>query len=154
MTFQSTVDHIDIPKFMGLWYVWAGRTTFLERNAYSAIEKYTWNAEHDRIDIDFTFHKGDFNGKLKRIPQKAWIKDKSSNAHWKIQPFWPLKLDYLVLALDPNYDWTVIGVPNGAYLWIMGRVPQVGDEQLKEIVKKTNSLRYPTQNVFRVPQKP
>jgi apolipoprotein D and lipocalin family protein len=154
MNFKHTVEHVDIPKFMGTWYVWAGRTTFLESGAYSSIEKYTWNDKDERIDIDFTFHKGSFDGNLKSIPQKAWIFNKMTNAHWKVQPFWPFKLDYLVIDLDSDYQWTAIGVPSGAYLWIMGRVPVVSDKELNQIIDRVKSLGYPVEDVVRVPQQP
>lgn len=153
MNFKKTVKWVEVPKFMGTWYVWAGRTTFLERGAYSSVEKYTWNSAEDRIDVDFTCRKDGFDGKLKSYPQKAWIVNKASNAEWEVQPFWPLKFGYLVIALEPNYNWTAIGVPNGAYLWIMGRVPVVSDAQLAEILEHVKSLGYPTQDVERVPQR-
>ena len=152
MNYQNTVQYVDIPRFMGTWYVWAGRTTFLERGAYSSIERYTWNAKEDRIDVDFTFHKGSFDGKLKSLPQKAWIEDKTSNAKWKVQPFWPLKFDYLVIALDEDYQWTAIGVPNGSYLWIMGRTPLVPEAKLKNIIDRIKDLGYPVQDLDKVPQ--
>jgi apolipoprotein D and lipocalin family protein len=153
MNYSHTVSHVDIPRFMGSWYVWAGRTTFIERGAYGSIEKYTWNAQEDRIDVDFTFHKGSFDGDLKSHPQKAWIEDKTTNAHWKVQPFWPLKFDYLVIDLDVDYQWTAIGVPNGSYLWIMGRTPVVSDEQLAGIIDRLKTLGYPVDGVVRVPQR-
>jgi apolipoprotein D and lipocalin family protein len=150
--YNKTVDHVDIPKFMGTWYVWAGRTTFLEKGAHNSIEIYTWNEKKERIDIDFKFRKDSFDGPVKEIPQKAWIYNNETNAHWKVQPFWPLKLDYLVIALSPDYEWTAIGVPNTKYLWIMGRTPNVSDQQLSEITQKLDALGYPTENILRIPQ--
>ena len=153
LNFKHTVKHVDIPKFMGAWFVWAGRTTFLERDAHSSIEKYTWNEKEQRIDVDFTFRKDSFDGKEKRFPQKAWIYNTTTNAHWKVQPFWPLKFDYLIIDMDPDYKWTAIGVPSGAYLWIMGRAPIASDEQIAEIVQRIKNLGYPVNDVIRVPQR-
>lgn len=154
LNYKHTVDSIDIPKFMGTWYVWAGRTTFFERGAYSATEKYSWNEKEKRIDVDFSFHKDSFDGKLKRMPQKAWIYNTVTNAHWKVQPFWPLEFNYLVIDIDPDYKWTAIGVPNGSYLWIMGRAPVASDKQLDLILRRAAKLGYPVQDVARVPQQP
>jgi apolipoprotein D and lipocalin family protein len=151
--FDHTVSNVDIPRFMGTWYVWAGRTTFLERGAYASVEKYSWNTERQRIDIDFVFNKDSFDGKQKSIPQKAWIVENSGNARWKVQPFWPLKFDYLVIALAEDYSWTAIGVPNGKYVWIMGRQPVVTDQKLTEITEQLVKLGYPMQDVVRVPQR-
>ncbi|MBI2711332.1 MAG: lipocalin family protein [Bdellovibrio sp.] len=153
MNFTHTVDYVDTEKFMGKWYVWAGRTTFLEKNCYSSTETYTWNKEKERIDISFNCRKGDFDGALRSIPQKAWIENKTTQAHWKVQPWWPLKFDYLIIDLDPNYEWTAIGVPNGAYLWIMGRNPIASDQQINQILKRIQTLEYPVEKVKRVPQR-
>lgn len=153
LNYNQTVKYVDTPKFMGSWYVWAGRTTFLEKDAYGSIEKYTWNEKEQRIDVDFTCHKKSFEGKLASYPQKAWIENTQTNAHWKVQPMWPFKFDYLVIDLDPDYAWTVIGVPSGSYVWIMGRVPVVSDEDLANIVDRIKNLGYPIQDIQRVPQR-
>lgn len=152
MNYSKTVKYVDIPRFMGPWHVWAGRTTFLENGAHNAVEKYTWNDEEKRIDVDFTFNKDSFDGKLKSLPQKAWIYDSETNAHWKVQPFWPFKLDYLVIALDKDYHWTAIGVPSGSYLWIMGREPMVSEEKLAKIIGELDAIGYPINDIVRIPQ--
>ncbi len=153
MNYKHTVQSVDIPQFMGTWYVWAGRMTYFERGAFGAQETYTWNPKEKRIDIDFSFHKDSFKGELKKIPQKAWIENQTTHAHWKVQPFWPLKFDYLIIDLDPKYQWTAVGVPSGAYLWIMGRVPKVTDKQINLVIDRVKNLGYPTQNMTQVPQK-
>ena len=125
MEYNRTVDYIDLDKFMGKWFVIAGRVTFLEKGAYNPIEQYTFNSEKNRIDIDFSFNKDSLSGPKKNIPQKAWVHNKETNAHWKVSPFWPLKLDYLVILNDENYEWTVIGVPSQRYLWLMAELRRI-----------------------------
>jgi apolipoprotein D and lipocalin family protein len=149
----KTVDYVDTSRFFTKWYVIAGRLTSMEEGAHNATETYTWNAKKKRIDIDFKFRKDDFNGPIKSIPQKGWIHNETTNAHWKVQPFWPLKMDYLVIALDQDYEWTAIGVPNEDYLWIMATTPYMSDEQLSQIIQQLDDLGYSTRSVNRVPQK-
>jgi apolipoprotein D and lipocalin family protein len=148
----KTVDYVDLERFMGKWYVITGRTSFMEKGAHASVEKYSWNKEKKRIDIDFTFRKDSLNGKLKSIPQKAWIENTETNAHWKVQPFWPLKFDYLVIALGPNYEWTAIGVPDQKYLWIMARKSHISDEELSSILKVVSKTGYDIQDLKNVPQ--
>lgn len=138
---------------MGKWYVIAGRFTFMEEGAHNAIEKYSWNEKEKYIDIDFHFRKDKFDGELKEIPQKAFIENTKTNAYWKVQPFWPLKFDYYVVALDKDYKWTAIGVPSTKYLWIMHRDWKVSDEELKRIVKVVQEAKYPVEKIERLPQK-
>lgn len=145
--FTHTVDKIDIQKYMGTWYVIESRPTFLEKDAYNAIEHYTWNTKENRIDIDFSYTKGSLTGPLKHIYQKGWIYNHATNAYWKISPIWPLKFSYLIIAIDSNYEWTVVGVPDQKYLWIMARTPKISTELLNKIKNKIKTLGYSTDNM-------
>jgi len=145
--YMNTVNQVDIERFMGDWYVVAGRTTFLEKGAHNSLERYTWNKNKNRIDIEFTFNKNKFDGPLKTIKQKAWIENKETKAHWKVQPLWPLKLDYLVLALDPDYAWTIIGVPSQSYVWIMTREKNISKQRIDQLISKLKEIEYSTDNI-------
>jgi apolipoprotein D and lipocalin family protein len=148
--YNKTVDHVDINRFMGDWYVVAGRFTSLEKNVFNAVENYKWNAQANRIDIDFRFNKGSLTGPVKRLPQKAWILNRKTNAYWKVSPIWPLKFDYLVIGLGENYEWTAIGVPNEAYLWVMVRDPQMPKEKIDAILDDLSRENYNTDNIVYV----
>jgi apolipoprotein D and lipocalin family protein len=149
-SYHPTVDYVDRDRFMGTWYVMAGRFTPLEKDVFNAIEKYTWNEEKERIDIDFSYNKGSLQGPLKKIPQKGWIVDHKTNATWKISPLWPLKFTYLVVALDPDYEWTAIGVPNKNYLWIMTRSKSFSKAQMKDVLDQLERVDYPTNDLVYV----
>jgi apolipoprotein D and lipocalin family protein len=146
-----TAKYIEIEKFMGDWYVIAGRFTFLEIEVHNGLETYLWNKEKNLIEVSFTYNKGSFTGEKKSIPQTAWIYNQITKAHWKVSPFWPLKFDYLILDVDENYTWTAIGVPNQKYLWIMARSWQNTDSLIREIIKRLNSKGYNTDNIVFVP---
>jgi apolipoprotein D and lipocalin family protein len=152
-SFMKTVDHIDLPRFMGDWYVLGGRFTYMEKEVYNSIERYTWNEKESRIDVDFTYRKGSFDGALKSIPQKAWIHNTDSNAHWKVSPFWPLKFDYLVLDLASDYSWTAIGVPSQKYLWIMARDWKSPAPIMSEAIERLKQKGYDTSNLVTVPHR-
>jgi apolipoprotein D and lipocalin family protein len=148
---MKTASYVDISRFMGHWYVLAGRFTFLETEVHNALETYSWNEEKKRIDIGFTYNKGSFAGPVKSLPQKGWIYNEKTNAHWKVSPLWPLKLDYLVIAVAEDYSWTAIGVPNGKYLWIMARAPEQSEEKISQAVRALKLKDYPADDLVRVP---
>ncbi len=148
----KTVENVEISKFMGDWYVLAGRFTFFEKEVHNGLERYTWNQEKERIDVDFIYNKGSLTGPKKSIPQTAWIYNQETNSHWKVSPFWPLKFDYLIIALDKNYLWTAIGVPDQKYLWIMSRDWKNPESTIEEAVQRLNEIGYDTKNLVRVPQ--
>jgi len=148
---EMTVKSLEIKRFMGNWYVLAGRFTFLEKEVYNSLEVYVWNEQKQRIDIGFTYNKGGFDGKVKSIPQTGWIFNHKTNAYWKVSPIWPIKADYLVIALADDYSWTAIGVPNQKYLWIMARDFKDGKNTIEKAVQALNEKGYDASNLIEVP---
>jgi len=146
-------NSIDLNLMMDTWYVQAGRFTFLEKEVHNGVEIYKWNTEKNQIDIDFTFNQGSFDGPKKSLPQKGWVFDKTSNAHWKVSPMWPLKFDYLILARGDLHEWVAIGVPNQNYLWIMTKKKFVEREYIDSIVQIIASNGYRVDNLVYVPHK-
>ena len=132
---METVPHVDLDRFMGDWYVVANIPTFIEKNAVNAVESYSLRKDGD-IDIIFTFHDKKHDGKKKKYQALGIIHNKDSNAEWRVQFFWPIKFPYKVIDLHPEYLYTVIGVPNRKYLWIMSRTPKMDDNTYEEIVKR------------------
>lgn len=150
-TDYKTVDKLELNRFMGDWYVLAGRFTFLEKNVHNGLERYTFNQEKNRIDVDFTYNQGSLTGDKKSLPQKAWVENTQTNAHWKVSPLWPFKFDYLVVALADDYSWTAIGVPNQNYLWIMARDWKNPEPIIEKAIEKLKQVGYKHDELVRVP---
>jgi apolipoprotein D and lipocalin family protein len=150
----KTAEHVEIPKFMGSWYVIANIPTFLEKGAHNAVETYTWNEKEERIDVNFTFNDGSFEGKKKSLPQKAFVHNKKTGAEWKIQFFWPLKFSYLILDVAPDYSHTIIGVPDRGHVWIMARTPKMEESVYASLVKKVRDMNFDVSKIEKVPQQP
>lgn len=141
------VTSVDIPRFMGDWYVIAHIPTFIEKGATDAVETYIWNEKENRIDVIFKLKK---DGELKTYTQKAWVHDPSGN-EWRIQFFWPLKFPYLVIDLAEDYSWTVIGVPNRNYVWIMARKKTMKEETFRQIIERLKDQHYDVSEILKVP---
>ena len=107
----ETVRYVDLERFVGAWYVIESIGLGAEEGAHDEVETYTLR-EDGRIDIALTFRDGAFDGPEKSIPQLGWVHDwPETNAEWRVRPFWPLSLAYLIIDLDENYAWTVVGHP-------------------------------------------
>src|ERR1700761_1715245 len=82
-----TVDHVDLPRYMGDWYVIGNIPYFAEKNCYDSIESYALRADGD-IDNWFSCRKGSFTAPMKRkVDARVKVVDKASNAHWKVKFF-------------------------------------------------------------------
>ncbi len=147
VSYKKTAKDVDLQKFMGTWNVQAGRFTFLERDVHNGKEIYTWNEKEQRIDIEFTYNKGSLDGDVKSVPQKGWVHNKKTNAHWKVSPFWPLKFDYLIIYLSEDKNWTAIGVPSQSYLWVMSREKNPTREKVDEVLETVKKLGYDTSSI-------
>ena len=149
---MKTVDHVDIERFMGPWYVIANIPTFLEKGAHNAVETYSLN-DDGTIATNFTFRKGGFDGKAKEYNPKAFVLDDPSNARWGMRFVWPIKADYRIVYIDDDYSMTVIGRQSRDFVWIMARTPTISDIDYDKLVSFVESIGYDTSKLERVPQR-
>jgi apolipoprotein D and lipocalin family protein len=146
----DTVDYVNLERFMGEWYVIASIPTFLEKEAYNAIEEYELN-DDGTIATTFTFRKGGFDGKRKKYEPKGWVTDTDTNAVWGMQFIWPIKADYRIVYLTPDYSQTVIARNKRDYVWIMARTPGISDEDYQKLTEFVAGIGYDTSKLRKVP---
>ncbi|HKK50206.1 MAG TPA: lipocalin family protein [Myxococcota bacterium] len=149
----ETVDRVDLERFAGLWYVIESMPTSLEEGAHDATEHYALREDGD-IDITFRFREGAFDGPEEVLEMRGWVHDEQTRAEWRVSPFWPIRLAYLVLELDPDYGHTVIGHPSKRYVWIMSRKPTLDEEILERLREGLAAAGYDVSGIERVPQRP
>ncbi|MGB5246746.1 MAG: lipocalin family protein [Woeseia sp.] len=146
------VEHVDLSRFMGDWYVIANIPTFLEKSAHNAVETYELN-EDGTIATTFTFRDGSFDGKQKTYTPKGFVTDHPSNAVWGMRFIWPIKADYRIIYLDDSYSTTIIGRNKRDYVWLMARRPELDAATYDELLELIGSVGYDLTEVRRVPQK-
>lgn len=147
----KTVAYVDIPRYMGDWYVIAVIPNIIEKNAVNSIESYSLN-EDGTIAVRYTYHKGSPQGKKKLMRPKGRIYDTKTNAEWRMRVFWPFWAKFLIIDLAEDYRYTVIGVPSRKLLWIMSSAPQMADEDYAFILKKLEKQDYDIDRIKKVPQ--
>ena len=145
------VDHVDLDRFMGDWYVIANIPTAIEKGAHNAIESYQLDSDGS-IATTFTFNDGGFSGEQKVYKPRGFVKDES-NAIWDMQFIWPIKADYRIIYLDEAYSVTVIGRNKRDYVWVMAREPSISGQELDTLIKMLESVGYDPGEIQMVPQK-
>ena len=143
---------VDLPRFMGDWYVIASIPTFIEEGAHNAVESYRL-ADDGTIETTFTFRKDGFDGEQKRYEPRGFVKDGTSNAVWGMQFVWPIKSDYRIVYLTPDYTQTVIGREKRDYVWIMARTPQITQSDYQRILQLLATQGYEVSQIRKVPQR-
>lgn len=144
---------VDLPRFMGRWYVIANIPYFGERGYVGSYVEYALRPDGD-IDDDFFGRKGSFDAPLEKKTLHDWVIPQTGNAQWKARPFWPLAFDFLILDVDADYQTTLIGYPDKQWGWIFARTPQLDDAAYAKLLAKLAAQGYDTTRFRRVPQAP
>jgi apolipoprotein D and lipocalin family protein len=147
-----TAKSVDVPRFMGDWYVIANIPTWPERDAYNAIESYKLDPDGS-IATTFTFRKGAFDGPEKVMRPRGFVTDAESNAVWGMQFIWPIKAEYLIAHVDADYTETIIARSSRDYVWIMARKPVLPEADYARLVQMVADLGYDTGKLQKVPQR-
>jgi len=79
---------VDVPRFMGDWYVIAHIPSRPEREAFDAVESYALQAD-GRIQTTFTYRKGSFQSPQKSMHPVGRVEKHGNGAVWGMQFIWP-----------------------------------------------------------------
>lgn len=145
------VAQVELPRFMGAWYVIACIPTMIETEAWNAIESYAIEKDN-KIATTFTFRKGGFDGEEKRYTPTGFVMPDSNNAVWGMQFIWPIKAEYIIAGLDTDYTTTIIARNARDYVWLMARKPQMTDAEYAQWVSKIADMGYDTSKLRKIPQ--
>ena len=148
----ALADRVELARFMGDWYVIASIPTFIEKDAHNAVESYR-QAPDGSIATTFTFRAGAFDGERKRYEPRGFVADTASNAVWGMQFVWPVRSDYRIAYVAPDYSLTVIARERRDYAWIMARTPSIADADYQRMVQLLAAQGYDTARLRKVPQR-
>ena len=148
---EIATKQVDIPRFMGDWYVIAVIPTVIETQAYNAVENYKLDSD-GTIATTFTYYKAAFNGPLKTYHPRGFVNKESGNGLWGMQFIWPFKADFRIAYLDDHYQRTIIARNARDYVWIMARTPQISEENYQEMTGFVKNLGYDMTKLRKVPQ--
>lgn len=142
---------VDLSRFMGDWYVIANIPTFLEVGAYNPMDHYVLEKD-GTVATTYTYRVDSFEGKEKSIRSTGYVLD-ASNAIWGQQYIWPIKADYRIAYVSPDYSQTIIAREKRDYVWIMARTPKLADADYLSLVKRVGELGYDARLLQKAPQK-
>ena len=144
---------VDLARFMGDWYVIAAIPTGFERHAYNPVDSYRLDAD-GTVATTFSFNDGAFDGAVKRYASRGFVVADTGNAVWGQQYLWPIKADYRISYVAPDYSATVVTREKRDYVWIMARTPQISDADYQRMLEFVAAQGYDTSKVVKVPQRP
>ena len=153
------LPQIDLPRYMGRWYVIANIPYFAERGFVGSYSQ--WSLRDDGaaggrpiIRDEFFGRKKSFDAELSHYEFVDTVVPDSGNAHWRVRLFWPIYVSQLTLYVDPDYQYTLVGLDSRNYGWIFARSPDISDEKYRDLLERFGAMGYDTTLFRRVPQRP
>lgn len=128
------VQNLDVNRYIGTWYA------VKEIPAYLGVYPFGYDSKDFvnetatySLNRDGTIHvlnAAYINGKYTPVEGTARQVEGGKLA---VSFFGPFYAPYQVIALDPNYEWAVVGSPNHNYLWYLSRTPTLSSSQLEQM---------------------
>lgn len=153
---NEAVPAVDLRRYSGKWYEIAHLPMFFQRKCvgdttalYTPLGDGTMAVRNRCRDEDGAFQQVD--GEARQAGEST------SKLEVRFAPGWLTWLpmvwgDYWVIALDPDYQWSMVGSPKANYLWILSRTPTMDDALREELLAKARRMGYPVEKVELTPQ--
>ncbi len=148
----TPVDSVELPRFMGTWYVIAHIPTFVERDAYNAVERYELD-DDGRIRTTYTQRKGGFDADESAMHPIGRVVEGTGDAVWTMQFVWPIRAEYVITYVDAGYTQTIIGRSKRDHAWIMARTPSIPEADYQAHLQRLRDMGYSLEDLRRVPQR-
>ena len=142
---------VDLQKFAGDWYVIGIIPNFIEKKAYNSVESYKLD-DDGTIATTFRYRKNGFDGPLKTMTPRGFVEPGTGNALWGMQVFWPIKGEYRIAHVEPDYSVGIIGRSKLDYVWLLSRNWQMSDADFEKYRTQIGVWGYDTTKFVRVPQ--
>ena len=144
---NSTVQTVDLNRYLGHWYEIAKYDHYFERDLDYAMAKYTLR-DDGKIDVLNTGVKA---GRAKDA--KGIAKTTDVPGLLRVSFFGPFFGDYRIMMLDENYQYVLVGGSTDKFLWILSRTPQLDDATLSRILAEADRRGYDTNKLIWEKQK-
>ncbi|SHE80328.1 apolipoprotein D and lipocalin family protein [Mariniphaga anaerophila] len=148
----STIQKLDLERYMGTWYEIARFDHSFERGLVGVTATYQLRPD-GKIVVVNAGYKNSLDGKYSEAKGKAKQPNPESPGKLKVAFFLFFYADYYILELDENYQWALIGSSSDKYLWILSRTPSLDKPELDIVLQKAAERGYNVGNLIWVEQK-
>lgn len=145
----STIDSLDITRYMGRWYELARFDHPFERNMELVTATYTLQPD-GRVEV---INSG-YNTRRDKYKQSRGIARtvKGRQGELEVTFFLNFWSPYKILELAPDYSYALVGSNSDKYLWILSRTPRLPSDVLNDILAMAESRGYNTDLLIWVTQ--
>lgn len=143
------LPYVDLPAFMGTWYVVARIPNALERGHMASRDVYTLRAD-GTIDVHYVWRTGPQEPE-KVLDIVATVLPGTGNREWRMRFFKILPTRQRILEIAPDGSWALLDSPGRELAWIFSRKPGMDEAQYQALRKRLQAHGIDTDKVWRVP---
>jgi len=130
----TPVKGFQLDRYLGTWYEIARLNHSFEEGLSDVTATYELRTD-EGIDVLNKGYDPEKNA-WRDAKGRAYFLDTPDTASLKVSFFGPFYGGYHVMALDPDYRWTMIAGPSHKYFWILARTPNLPQTTLDELLVK------------------
>jgi len=149
----TTVDFVYLDRYTGRWYEIARFPNSFEEGCEGVTADYA-RRDDGLLSVVNTCRKGGVDGEVDVASGRARVIDTETNAKLEVSFFGPFWGDYWIIGLADDYSLSLVGEPQGRYLWILSRTPEISEEVRADALEKLQSLGYNTSALYFTKQPP
>jgi len=142
------VHPFDPEKYLGKWYEIARLDTWFEKNMNNTTAHYSMNPDGTikvvNKGYNYVTHRHKQSSAVARFTGPTDI------GALEVSFFRPFFSDYNIIALDKNYQYSLVAGKNLDYLWILSREPHIPDNVLNSYLELAHHLGYDISKLIRV----
>jgi len=144
---------VDLPRYMGRWYVIASMPMVNERDYVGNYAVWTLRAD-GRIEDAVVGRRQGFDQPESGSTFIAVPEHGARDSVWKVHPFWPFEIVVFTAYVDPDYEYTVRATPDKDSAWILSRHPDMREQVYRSVLTQLDAMGFDTTRFKRIPQFP
>lgn len=154
----EAVPAVELARYTGKWYEIARLPNRFQKNCVGEVTAaYSILADKQLKVINECRQK---SGQMETAEGKARLaKPNGPNSKLEVRfaPSWLSWLpmvwgDYWILALAPDYSYSVVGTPDRKYLWVLSRTPQMDEAVYQQLIKQMATKGFDIERVVKTRQ--
>lgn len=146
------LPYVDLPRFMGTWYVVARIPNALERGHMASRDVYTLQGD-DKIGVHYVWRTGPDQPE-KELDIVATVLPGTGNREWRMRFFKVVPTRQRILEIAPDGSWALLDSPGRELAWIFSRKPQMDDATYMQLRERLDAHGVNVDKVWRVPHTP
>jgi apolipoprotein D and lipocalin family protein len=144
------VTGFELDRYLGPWYEIARLDHSFERGLDCVTADYSLRDDGGVRVLNRGVKLAE--GEVSEAEGRAYFIGDEDVGRLKVSFFGPFYGGYNVLALDDDYQWSLVAGPDRDYLWILARTPTLPEATYRDLVERAEALAFPVEELIEVEQ--